>query len=70
MFFKSLDIGKGVLTTIIDSAEEEECKEMILVFYVLVVNQGPMDENAVDEAAEQGIMQNLGTTVDFDVVRP
>ena len=67
LFFKSLDIGKDVLTTIIDLAEEEECKEMILVFHVLVVNQGPMDENAVDKAAEQWIMQNLGTTVDFDM---
>ena len=67
LFFKSLDIGKGVLTALIDLAEEEECKEMILVFHVLVVNQGPMHENAVDEAAEQWLMQNLGTTVDFDV---
>lgn len=67
LFFKSLDIGRGVLNALIDSAEEEECKEMILVFYLLLVNQAPMDDNAVDEAAEQWLQQAFGASVDFDV---
>lgn len=67
LFFKSLDIGKGVLNALIDSAEEEECKEMILVFYLLLVNQTPMDEAAVDAAAERWLMNAFGTAVDFDV---
>jgi len=67
LFFKSLDVGTGVINTLIDSAEEEECKEMILVFYVLLVNQAPLDANAVDAQAEQWLMRTFGTVVDFDV---
>ena len=69
LFFKSLDIGSGVLNALVDAAEEEECKEMILVFYLLLVNQGPMDDNAVDDAAEQWLMQHFGAAVDFDVTK-
>jgi hypothetical protein len=67
LFFKSLDIGKGVLNALIDSAEEEECKEMVLVFYLLLVNQGPMDDKAVDEAAENWLASTFGVAVDFDI---
>ncbi len=69
LFFKSLDVGKGVLNALIDSAEEEECKEMMLVFHVLLVNQGSMDEQAVDVAAEKWLLQTFGTKVDFDVAK-
>lgn len=69
LFFKSLDIGKGVLNALIDSAEEEECKEMMLVFHVLLVNEGPMDEQAIDEAAEEWLLQTFGTKVNFDVAK-
>lgn len=69
LFFKSLDIGKGVLNALIDSAEEEECKEMMLVFRVLLVNQGPMDIKSVDDAAEQWLLETFGTKVDFDVAK-
>ncbi len=43
LFFKTLDVGRGVLSALVDSAEEEECKEMILVYYVLLVEHKPMD---------------------------
>ena len=69
LFFKSLDVGKGVLNALIDSAEEEECKEMMLAFHVLLVNQGPMSKQVVDDAAEQWLQQAFGANVDFDVAK-
>jgi hypothetical protein len=69
LFFKSLDVGKGVLNALIDSAEEEECKEMMLAFHVLLVNQGPMSKQVVDDAAELWLQQAFGANVDFDVAK-
>lgn len=36
LFFKSLDVCQGVLNAVVDSAEEEQSKEMLLIFYLLM----------------------------------
>jgi len=69
LFFKSLDIGKGVLNALVDSAEEEDCKEMLLVFHILLANRNPMNTEAVDSAAEAWLRANLDADVDFDVTK-
>ena len=69
LFFKSLDVGRGVLNALVDAAEEEECKEMILVFYLLLTHEKPMDALAVDTAAEAWLRREFDCEVDFDVSR-
>lgn len=67
LFFKSLDIGKGVLNALIDSAEEEECKEMMLVFFILLQSEKALKASEIDLAAEQWLQSAIGARVNFDV---
>ena len=44
LFFKSLDVSQGVLSAVVDSAEEEQSKEMLLVFYLLMQEGKALDK--------------------------
>ena len=69
LFFKTLDVGRGVLSALVDSAEEEECKEMILVYYVLPVEHKPMDEAGVAQSCESWLAKHYNATVNFDTAQ-
>ncbi|MDH3608621.1 MAG: TMEM143 family protein, partial [Gammaproteobacteria bacterium] len=43
LFFKSLDVCQGVLNAVVDSAEEEQSKEMLLVYYLLMQEGKALD---------------------------
>lgn len=67
LFFKCLDSGSGVIHKVIDEAEEELCKEMILVIFILSNSETGMTEIEIDHAIETWIKQKLNITMDFDV---
>lgn len=62
LYFKNMDNDIGVLTNIIDYAEESECKEVILAYGELVID-GPMQASKLIEAIEQ----RLPTGTQFDI---
>ena len=37
LFFKSLDVSQGVLNAVVDAAEEEQSKEILLIYYILIL---------------------------------
>ena len=49
LYFKNLDNNSGVFHHLIDSAEEEECKEAILAYYFLVVHGSSMTSEQLDK---------------------
>jgi hypothetical protein len=59
-----------VFQYLIDSAEEEECKEMILVYYHLLIAQKPLTASELDDRVEVWMEQKLGVKVDFDIQGP
>lgn len=67
LFFKCLDSGSGVIHKIIDEAEEELCKEMILILFILNHSKSGMSEIEIDHAIEAWIEQKLNIKMDFDV---
>ena len=69
LFSKRLDVGRGVSSALVDSAEEEECKEMILVYYVLLVEHKPMDEAGVAQSCERWLAKHYNATVNFDTAQ-
>jgi len=68
LFFKSLDVSQGVLNTIIDVAEEEECKEMLLVYYVLLEENKPLTKEQLAEKiqtwSKKQFSSNIGINID------
>lgn len=67
LFFKNLVTNRGVLFTIVDSAEEELGKEMVLAYHHLHRAGQPLSERELDERVEAWIRQHCNQDVDFDV---
>lgn len=70
LFFRDLAINLGVFQSLIDAAEEEECKEIILVFYHLLTNPEPMTHEELDDKIEQWMEGKFNTKIDFDINGP
>jgi len=67
LFFKNLVTNRGVLFTLVDSAEEELGKEMVLAYHHLRGAQAPLAEEELDRRVESWIKAHCDRDVDFDV---
>ena len=66
LYFRNVDNDEGVLTRLVDEAEEEECKETLLA-YELLRRQPDQTEPELDTCAEAWIAQRFGLDVDFEI---
>jgi len=67
LFFKNLVTNRGVLFTVVDSADEELGKEMVLAYHHLLQAGGPLTEKELDQRIEAWIRSHCKRQVDFDV---
>nr|WP_039989324.1 TMEM143 family protein [Paraglaciecola arctica] len=67
LYFKNLDNNSGVFHHLIDSAEEEECKEAILAYYFLVVQGASMTSEQLDNKIEQWFAVHFDFQIDFEI---
>ena len=70
LFFRNVASNLGVFYTLIDAAEEEECKEIILVYYHLLTHPEPLTDRQLDQHIEQWMKDKFGTVIDFDIRSP
>lgn len=66
LFSRQLDSNSGVFHTLLDAAEEEECKEMILAYYHLLVGERTTARE-LDDKVEEWLLAHSQTEIDFDV---
>ena len=67
LFFRNLGSNASVFHVVIDDAEEEECKEIILVYYHLVTHDGPLTPEQLDIKIEEWMTHKYGVKIDFDI---
>ena len=70
LFFKNLASNVSVFQSLIDSAEEEECKEIILVYYHLLTSSKSLTAEQLDDKIEAWMEEKLNTHIDFDIHGP
>lgn len=71
LFFRNLATNRSVFHRVIDSAEEEEVKEMLLVFYHLISSPGEkLTKELLDVKIEQWMKERFGCIIDFDIDGP
>lgn len=71
LFFRNLATNRSVFHSVIDSAEDEENKEMLLVLYHLIVSpKGSLTRDQLDARIEQWMKERFGTVIDFDIDGP
>lgn len=69
LYFQNLDNNAGVLFRLLDEAEEQEFREAVLAYYLLLKHadaEGWTSEQ-LDAAAERYLTELLGTTIDFEI---
>lgn len=67
LYFKNLDNNAGVFHHLIDSAEEEECKEAILAYYFLLISDEPLSCKQLDKNIEHWFGKHFDFNIDFEV---
>jgi len=71
LFFRNLATNRSVFHRIIDSAEEEESKEMLLVFYHLISSpEEKLTAECLDTKIEKWMKDRLGAVINFDIDGP
>ena len=67
LYFKDKGNNQGVFNMLIDSAEEEECKEALMAYYFLLNSNKKMTEETLDNAIEEWMEIKHKTKIDFEV---
>lgn len=70
LFFKNLANNASVFQMLVDIAEEEECKEIMLVYYHLLTSDIPLTPDALDAKIETWLTEKTGATINFDIHGP
>ncbi len=66
LYFRNLVNNAGVFYSLIDSAEEEECKEAFLAYYFLLTSKTELTEQELDEKVELWMKETHGCVIDFE----
>ncbi len=67
LYFYSLDNNMGALTSLIDTAETEECKEAMLAYFFLLIG-GETNRPDLDKRIEKYIYDQYAIPMDFEIV--
>ena len=67
LFFGNMASNVGVFQYLIDAAEEEECKEIILVYYHLLTSKTLLNSEQLDKRIEAWMLEKSGKKIDFDI---
>jgi len=67
LFFKCLVTNEGVIHSIVDATEEEVCKEIILIYYHLLISDGGMTAKQLDSRIESWLNGKFSAQIDFDI---
>jgi hypothetical protein len=68
LYFQNLANNSSMLAHVIDSAEAEQCKELLLAYFLLYVERNrDFTREQLDRRAEQWLAAEFGVTADFDV---
>nr|WP_305908168.1 DUF3754 domain-containing protein [Methylomarinum sp. Ch1-1]MDP4520980.1 DUF3754 domain-containing protein [Methylomarinum sp. Ch1-1] len=68
LYFHNLDNNLGVLSNLIEMAEEEECKEALLVYgFLLAQRQELCSQKQLDQKVEKYLQESYGVQVDFEL---
>lgn len=67
LFFKSLDVSQGVLNAVVDSAEEEQSKGMLLVYYLLMQEGKALDKAQINNKIVAWAKEQFSVDVNIDI---
>ena len=70
LFYRNIANNNSVFKYLIDAAEEEECKEIILIYYHLLTSEKALSVSQLDNCIEAWMENKFNTKIDFDINKP
>jgi len=67
LYFKNLDNNEGVYYRLVNEAEKEEVKEILLAYFYLLKSDKALSVKELDLGLEQWLDETWGCSIDFDV---
>jgi hypothetical protein len=68
LYFQNLANNNSMLAHVIDSAEAEQCKELLLAYFLLYIERNrDFTQAELNRRAQQWLAAEFGVTADFDV---
>lgn len=67
LYFKNLDNNAGVFHRLTNDAEEEECKEAILAYFILQTASQPLTKKELDHQVEAWMLEKWDCAIDFEI---
>ncbi|WP_244898420.1 TMEM143 family protein [Pseudoalteromonas ulvae] len=67
LYVKNLDNNAGVFHHLLDNAQDEEFKEALLAYSVLVKANRSMTAQEIDQSIEDWLKQKTGVDIDFEI---
>jgi len=69
LFFKSLDVCQGTINAVVDSSEEEQSKEAILIYSLMLGDRRTYTAAEIQEKVNNWVKHEFSTVVDIDIQR-
>ncbi len=67
LYFKNLDNNTGVFYNLIDAAEEEEVKEAVLAYFILLTEKRPVEKAELDHLIEKWLETGWNCKINFEI---
>lgn len=69
LFFKSLDVCQGTINAVVDSAEEEQSKEAILIYSLMLGERRAYSQEEIQEKVNNWVESEFPVTAEIDIQR-
>ncbi|MCW5701682.1 MAG: DUF3754 domain-containing protein [Bradyrhizobium sp.] len=67
VYYRNVNNNSGIFTYLIGEAEDQDWKEVLLGYYGLLTETGPVTREALDARIEEFLARAIGVSADFDV---
>jgi hypothetical protein len=67
VYYRNVNNNSGIFTYLIGEAEDQDWKEVLLAYYTLLTETGPVTREALDARVEEFLVRVIGVSADFDV---
>lgn len=67
VYYRNVNNNAGIFTYLIGEAEDQDWKEVLLAYYGLLIEAGPVTRDVLDVRIEELLARVIGVSADFDV---
>jgi hypothetical protein len=67
VYYRNVNNNSGIFAYLIGEAEDQDWKEVLLAYYTLLTETGPVTREALDARIEEFLVRVIGVSADFDV---